>query len=449
LQDTKRAHLRQIPSVEKILTSDEFATVIERFGRAGVKEHLTGYLDQFRRSAGSRVFSLAESAGRVEEMLVRSRTSPLRRVINGTGIIVHTNLGRSPIDPRLWDEAAGLVAGYSNLEFDVEEGERGKRDEHIRGLAAQVFGCEAAILVNNNAAAVLLLLATIAAKKDVLVSRGELVEIGGSFRVPEVIEQGGARLVEVGTTNRTRVRDYADAITRRTAAILKVHRSNFQIVGFTETTNVDELIEVAHAKKVPVVMDEGSGRVVDLGGYGFARQPTVRELLDQGVDVVTCSTDKLIGALQGGLIMGRSEIVDRCAKHPLMRALRVGKESYGTLAATLRSFLAARHEQEIPIYRMLATPLEELRDRASRIGLGEVTETRSALGGGTTPTETIPSFGVAFRGRAESMSESLRRWDPPIIGRIERDRYILDLRTILPSEDAIVSAALRATVSAV
>lgn len=444
---SQRAHLRQIPSVEKILTSKEFRPLSDRFGRDVVKQHLTRHLADLRSSSVFPGFSLHESARAVETSISGALAPSLRRVINATGILIHTNLGRSPIDQRVW-AAGGEVAGsYSNLEFDLEKGERGKRDEHISGIAAQLFGCEAALLVNNNAGAVLLVLAAIAAGKEVLVSRGELVEIGGSFRIPEVIQQGGAKLKEVGTTNRTRARDYADAITRRTAAILKVHRSNFQLVGFTESPSVSELVEIGTKRKIPVVMDEGSGRVVDLARYGFESHPTVRQLLEAGLDALTCSTDKLIGSLQGGLILGRRALIDRCARHPLVRALRAGKESYGTLAATLRSYLTGKYEEEVPIYRMLTTPLPELRRRAEAIARAvsaEVIETRSALGGGTTPTESIPSVAVALRGPVMHFADSLRAGNPPIVARIENDQLILDLRTVFPDEDALIAEALRA-----
>ena len=273
-----------------------------------------------------------------------------------------------------------------------------------------------------------------------LVSRGELVEIGGSFRVPEVVEQGGAKLREVGTTNRTRARDYSSAVTKKTAAILRVHRSNFDIVGFTETPPIEELVEITCAKKLPLLYDEGSGRVVDLARYGFRRRDTIRELMAKGVDVVTCSTDKLIGATQGGLILGRSEIVAKCRKHPLMRALRAGKESYAVIAETLRAFATDRYEKDIPIYRMLAVTVDELRARAASLVAGarcEVIESECALGGGTTPTETIPSIAVAVRGNANDLYAKFLKNDPPIVGRIVDDRFTLEVRTL--SERDLIS----------
>jgi L-seryl-tRNA(Ser) seleniumtransferase len=281
----------------------------------------------------------------------------------------------------------------------------------------------------------------------VIVSRGELVEIGGAFRVPDVIQQGGAKLREVGTTNRTRARDYADAVSRKTAAMLRVHRSNFDIVGFTETPSISELVEVARAKKVPMLYDEGSGRVADLSRYGFAREETIRELIASGVDVVTCSTDKLIGATQGGLILGRAALIDRCRKHPLMRALRAGKESYAVIAATLRAFATGKHEERIAIYRMLSMPIEALRARAEDLVRGtnaRVLVSECALGGGTTPTETITSLAIGVQGNAAEQQARFLANDPPIVGRIVDDCFTVEVRTLLEDDLPHVAGALRA-----
>src|SRR5260221_665829 len=269
--------LRAIPAVERILAGAALAPLIASYGRARVKEALTAHLDTLRAERAS--WDEPAAVPRVRAAVAHAHGSPLRRVINGSGVIIHTNLGRSPIGPAVWQRAAEVVTAYSNLEFDLDEGERGARDEHLAALCGTLFGCEAAILTNNNAAGTLLALAAVAAGREVIVSRGELVEIGGAFRVPDVIQQGGAKLHEVGTTNRTRARDYADAVSRKTAAILRVHRSNFDIVGFTETPSIDELVDVARQKKVPMLYDEGSGRVVDLTRYGFARASTIRDLI--------------------------------------------------------------------------------------------------------------------------------------------------------------------------
>lgn len=443
--EARDSALRTIPSVERILSAASFAPLVDEFGRERVKEAVVEHLTTLR--AQRAPYEEEEALQAAHDTLSAATTSTLRRTINGSGVIIHTNLGRSPIDPSIWIEAEEIVSGYSNVEFDLDTGERGARDEHLTSLCRALFGCEAAILTNNNAAGTMLLLASVAAGKEVVVSRGELVEIGGAFRVPDVIQQGGAKLREVGTTNRTRARDYADAISRRTGAILRVHRSNFDIVGFTETPSVADLLEVSRAKKVPLLYDEGSGRVVDLARYGFAPAPTVADLMTQGVDAVTCSTDKLLGATQGGLIIGREELVAKCRRHPLMRALRVGKETYAVVAATLRAFATGKHEECIPIYRMLAAPLDLLRARAEHVTRGtsaRIVDSRCALGGGTTPTETILSVAIEVSGDPNELHARFLRNDPPIVGRIQNDRFTLEVRTLLDADLTEVSKALRA-----
>jgi len=436
--------LRAIPSVERILSSDPFAPLVAEFGRARVKESVAAHLTSLRETKTAWDERMAVDAAR-NSLLAATRSS-LRPVINGSGIIIHTNLGRSPIAPALWHRAGHIAASYSNLEFDLDEGERGARDEHLAAICRTLFGCEAAILTNNNAAGTLLVLAAVAAKREVIVSRGELVEIGGAFRVPDVIQQGGAKLREVGTTNRTRARDYAEAVKKKSAAILRVHRSNFDIVGFTETPAIEEMVAVAKKAKLPLLYDEGSGRVVDLAKYGFAKGETVRELIAAGVDVVTCSTDKLIGATQGGLIIGREEIIRKCRRHPLMRALRAGKESYAVIGETLRAFATEQHEKEIPIYRMLAMPIPVLQARAHHLASGtstRVVNSACALGGGTTPSETIPSIALALAGNANEAQVRFLTNDPPIVGRIIDDRFTIDVRTLLDDDLPHVAAALR------
>jgi L-seryl-tRNA(Ser) seleniumtransferase len=443
--DSAAGSLRSIPSVERILSSNAFSALVAAYGRDNVKRHVSDYLHTLRREG--RPYDQSHAAAAVDERVQASTASTLRPVINATGILIHTNLGRSPVDPSIWRSAGKLVSGYSNLEFDLEAGERGARDQHLAALAGTLFGAEAAVLTNNNAAGTLLVLAAVAANREVIVSRGELVEIGGGFRVPEVIEQGGAKLREVGTTNRTRARDYADAVKKKTAAILRVHRSNFDIVGFTETPTVEDLVKVAKKHKLPMLFDEGSGCVVDLGKYGFSSHATIRDLIAAGVDVVTCSTDKLIGATQGGLIIGRADIIEKCRRHPLMRALRVGKESYAIVAETLRAFSTGHHEERVAIYRMLATPVDELRARAEEMVRGtrcKVIESRSALGGGTTPTETIPSIAIEVPGSASAERTRFLKRNPPIVGRVTDDRFTLDVRTLQHDDIPLVIAALHA-----
>ena len=431
--------------MERILSSEAFAGVIRDFGRDAAKDAVVAHLETVR--IERRRFDESAAADDVLQTLTVATASTLRRVINGTGIIIHTNLGRSPIDAEVWSRAAAITTGYSNLEYDLEDGSRGRRDEHLTAICRTLFGCEAAILTNNNAAGTLLLLAAVAGGREVIVSRGELVEIGGSFRVPDVIQQGGARLREVGTTNRTRAADYDVAITDATAAMLRVHRSNFEIVGFTESPSIEELIAISKKRGIPLLYDEGSGRVVDLAPYGFTSAPTIRELIALGVDAVTCSTDKLIGATQGGLILGSEAIISRCRKHPLMRALRAGKESYAIIAETLRAFATGRHETEIPIYRMLTSTIDELRSRASEMIAGtscRIIESACALGGGTTPTETIPSIAIEVPGNASQLATRFLQNDPPIAGRIVDDRFTIEVRTLSEDDRQAVARTMSA-----
>jgi L-seryl-tRNA(Ser) seleniumtransferase len=444
MPDSRDSALRRIPSVERILSSEALKGMVAEFGRERVKDAVCLHLETIRRDRAP--FDESVAAGDVRARLAIATASTLRPVINGTGIIIHTNLGRSPIDPGLWSRAAAVTTNYSNLEFDLDEGSRGRRDEHLTELCRTLFGSESAILTNNNAAGTLLLLAAVAAGKEVIVSRGELVEIGGSFRVPDVIQQGGARLREVGTTNRTHAADFDEAASGETAAILRVHRSNFEIVGFTETPSIDQMVAVARDHALPLLYDEGTGRVVDLSPYGFSRQPTIRELLASGVDAIACSTDKLIGATQGGLILGPEVIISRCRKHPLMRALRAGKESYAVIAETLRAFATGRYEAEIPIYRMLATPLDVLRARADEMVAGtecRVIESQCALGGGTTPTETIRSIAIEVPGDASDLAARFLCQTPPIAGRIVADRFTIEVRTLGDEDRRIVAQAIR------
>ena len=436
--------LRAIPSVDRILTAAAFAPLIQAFGRDRVKQAVVEHLAALRAARAS--YDEGEAVAAIETAVAAATGSTLCRVINGSGIIIHTNLGRSPIHPSIWAEAGEIVSGYSNLEFDLGKGSRGARDQHLTQICRTLFGCEAAVLTNNNAAGTMLALAALAAGKEVIVSRGELVEIGGAFRVPDVIRQGGAILREVGTTNRTRAGDYAEAIGRKTAAMLRVHRSNFEIVGFTETPTVPELVDVARKKKVPLLYDEGTGRVVELHRYGFLPDSTLAELIAQGVDLITCSTDKLIGATQGSLILGREELVAKCRRHPLMRALRVGKETYGVVAATLRAFATQKHEERVPVYRMLSAPLELLRTRAELVARGtscRIVDSRCALGGGTTPTETIASVAIEVPGNASALQSRFLDLDPPIVGRIHDDAFLLDVRTLLEPDLPLIAAALK------
>jgi len=382
----------------------------------------------------------------------------LRPVINATGVILHTNLGRAPIAEAALQHVVEVSRGYSNLEFDLATGERGKRDAHVNRLFAQLFkatGREVStIVVNNNAAAVLLALNALAEGGEVIVSRGELVEIGGSFRIPDVMAKSGAMLREVGTTNRTRIGDYAQAINEHTKLLLRVHRSNFQIVGFTEQPSLDELAALARKHKIPVMEDLGSGELFDLREAGIHGEPMIADSLRAGIDIVTYSGDKLLGGPQAGLISGGPELVKRIRSNPLFRALRVDKMFYAALEATLVAYLREDYDS-IPTLRMMRVSEDDLQRRAGNIASQlrltspalevEVVETLSVLGGGSAPGATLPSRAVAVRVpnvSADELLERLRAWETPIIARVEDDRVLLDLRTVEASQDATVMRAL-------
>jgi L-seryl-tRNA(Ser) seleniumtransferase len=434
---------RRIPSVETILSSPELRPLLESYGHHRTRDAIRTHLDELRRDGRDFEFSVAATV--VADTVEKAITPSLRPVVNATGVLIHTNMGRAPLSRDHWSEAEDLLTGYSNLELDLESGTRGSRHHHIESIARELFGCESALLVNNNAAGILLVLSAVASGKEVIVSRGELVEIGGSFRIPDVIRQGGATLREVGTTNRTRASDYLEAVGPDTGAVLSVHQSNFRIVGFTESPTVDELVGVAHASSIPLVIDEGGGRVIDLSSYGLPQQMTVAELLQRGADVVTCSTDKLIGSLQGGLILGRASILDRCRKHPLMRAIRPGKETFAAVTSALSAFAREAHDREIPLYRMLSASEASLRERAGRMVQrtgSSIVETRSVVGGGTTPTETVASIAIAIEGSPSATLDRLRAHATPVIGRIEDDLLLLDLRSVLPEQDGVLTDAL-------
>jgi L-seryl-tRNA(Ser) seleniumtransferase len=385
-------------------------------------------------SAGRDAGPLVEA---VVDALARSRRPALRRVLNATGVLVHTNLGRAPLAGAALDRVAEVGAGYSNLEYDLAEGERGSRQDHLAPLLSRLTGAEAALVVNNNAAAVLLALAALAEGREVVVSRGELIEIGDGFRIPDVLARSGARLVEVGTTNRTRATDYERAIGPETALILRVHQSNFRVVGFSELPRLADLADVARRKELPLVDDLGSGALAPVGD-----EPTPAESLRAGADLVTFSGDKLLGGPQAGIVVGRRELVERLRRHPLQRALRADKLTLaaleGTLAAVLDPGLG-----EIPVLRMLNEPIERVRERAERLAAavdGEVEETIARVGGGALPLAEVASAACAVE---EELALPLRIGEPPVVGIVRDGRLLLDCRTLTDDEADEVAAAVR------
>ncbi len=370
-------------------------------------------------------------------------------LINASGVIIQTNLGRAPLSPAALAAMQAVGAGYSNLEYDLAEGQRGSRYSHLAGLLCRLTGAEAALAVNNNAAAIFLALSALAAGREVIISRGQAVEIGGGFRIPDVLRQSGAALVEVGTTNRTYASDYAAAIGERTALLMRVHTSNFKLVGFVHEPGLAELAELAHRHGRFLLDDLGSGTLLPTAPYGLAPEPTVPESIAAGADLVTFSGDKLLGGPQAGLIVGRAELVAQLRKHPLARALRVDKTTLAGLEATLLAYLHGRAADEIPVWRMIAATPHELRARAERLaaaigGAAGVAESASAVGGGSLPGATQPSYAVALSpATPDALARELRSGTPPVVGRIAEGQLLLDLRTVLPEQEQALIAAVR------
>jgi L-seryl-tRNA(Ser) seleniumtransferase len=437
--------MRDLPAMHRLLSEPAVAEYEAVLGREQVKRAVEQVLDRAR--ASGQADGYAALVERIAARLEEVRTQTLVPVINGTGIIVHTNLGRAPLALEALEAIARLARGYSNLEYDLEAGERGSRYERASGLLRQVTGAEDALVVNNCAAAVLLALDTLAKRREVIVARNQLVEIGGGFRVPEVLERSGATLVEVGTTNRAYVEDFERALSPRTALLLRTHPSNYRIQGFVHDVSGSELARLGHRAGVPVVEDLGSGALFDLAAYGVPHERTVQETLADGIDMVTFSGDKLLGGPQAGIIAGRAHLIARLRSNPLLRALRVDKTTLAALAATLHLYRDEAARERIPIYRMLMTPLAQLRRRAeaylATLSNASAVESVAYAGGGAIPQERIESLAVAVATpRPDLLAAGLRRGEPAIVGRVEDGRLLLDLRTIAPEQDETVIGAL-------
>jgi L-seryl-tRNA(Ser) seleniumtransferase len=443
-----RSPLAALPAVHRLLADERLHAAAVAHGNARVRDAVRIALAEARRAVAAG--DAAPGSGQLVAAALRHLAAAARpaypAVVNATGVLIHTNLGRAP---RLAADAAGYLA----LEYDLDSGERGERLAPVCARLTRYLGAEAATVVTNNAAALVLLLAAHAAGREVIVSRGELVEIGGSFRLPEIMAAAGARLVEVGCTNRTRAADYEAAASDATAAILVVHRSNFHLSGFVATPEVAELAAVARRRGVPLWVDQGSGCHLDLARYGLRHEPTVGELLRQGADAVLFSGDKLLAAPQAGIVVGAAPTVAAMRRHPLRRALRPDKAALVGLAATLDAYLAEQPER-VPLYALLAVPEAALRRRARRLagrlaaaGLAaRAVATRAVLGGGTTPDQTLPSWAVALPG-GDDLARRLRRADPPVVARVEDGNVLLDLRGVLAAEDAALAAAVLAASS--
>ncbi|MBN2794921.1 MAG: L-seryl-tRNA(Sec) selenium transferase [Clostridia bacterium] len=457
----KKEYYRQLPKVDELLENDVVQVLIETYTRRLVLLIINETLDHIRKQIGQlqenetldiRVSSIIQQ---VEQGVKMRHAFKLRRVINGTGVVVHTNLGRSSLSPSIAEHLVEVAMHYSTLEFNIENGKRGSRYSHIESILCELTGAEAAMVVNNNAAAVMLVLNTMAAGKEVIVSRGQLVEIGGSFRIPEVMKLSGAKLVEVGATNKTHLRDYASHITEETALLLKVHTSNFKVLGFTQEVSSADLCTLAHGLDLPVYDDLGSGMLIDLSKYGLMKEPTVQECIADGIDIVTFSGDKMLGGPQAGIIVGKKEYIERMKKNQLTRALRVDKMTLTALEATLRFYRDELQAlKEIPTLHMLTKSYESISEEAAlfttKLGILDQINYRlddeySEVGGGSMPLEKLLSKVFVFNHQkisADGIIRYLRAYNPPIIGRIKEEEVLLDFRTLNIEEQQIVLEAI-------
>lgn len=449
--------LRNLPSVDKMLKNEQIKELFTAYSPYFVREAIRESLSRLREKIKNQNLIEISEHQIIEEVKKTLRDYSkysLRRVINATGVVIHTNLGRSILPKEAIDRVIEVATHYSNLEYDLEEGKRGKRYTHIVEAVKRLLNIESVLVVNNNAGAVFLCLNTLAKGKEVIVSRGELVEIGGSFRIPDVMTNSGAILREIGTTNKTHLYDYENAINENTALILKVHQSNFRIVGFTEEVSLQELVSLGRKRGIPVMVDLGSGCFVDLKKYGLFYEPTVQEVIGHGADLVTFSGDKLLGSAQAGFIIGKSSLIDRIAKNPLMRALRVDKMTLAALEATLRLYLDEQEAiRKIPTLRMLFEKPEEIKRRAIKIKIilkrngisSEVMEDVSMPGGGSLPEIGVKTYVVALKPNAtpQDFAKTLRMSEPPVIVRIKDDLILFDARTIQEEEIPLLVKSIK------
>ena len=453
------SEFRRLPSVDRLISEERIKQLEGIYPQELLVNLVRQHLERDRLSiaAGNPCPSIDEIVESICAQLRELGNPSLRPVINATGVILHTNLGRAPLSREAAAAMDTVATGYSNLEFALDSGARGSRHTHIEQILCQLTGAEAALVVNNNASAVLLGLTALARRKEVIVSRGQAVEIGGSFRIPDVMRQSGAKLIEVGTTNCTYISDYEQAINSRTAALMRVHSSNFQVVGFTHSVTLEELVALGQQYDLPIFDDLGSGCFLDTATFGLAPEPMVQQSVAIGAGLVFFSGDKLVGGPQAGIIVGKKQLIDKLKKHPLARAVRIDKIRLAGLAATLVHYLKGEAVKKIPVWSMLSAPLEEI-DRRARMwaealgGLAQVIEGESMIGGGSLPGSTLPTRLVAIGGggkrksqsTAQTLARKLRRSGKfPIIGRISGDVLLLDPRSVLPEEDRIVLSVLR------
>ena len=446
--------LRKIPKVDELLRSESLADALRLYGDHAVTEAVRAELDALRQGIlQQQITSIPEQnvlCSRISKRAQQASLPSFRHVINGTGILLHTNLGRACLSEKAAKAVYDASKAYSNLEYDLTTGKRGSRYSHVEEILCRLTGAESALVVNNNAAAVLLVLSALTQGGQVPVSRGELVEIGGSFRIPEIMESCGAQLKEEGATNKTHLSDYERAINENTRALMKVHTSNYRIVGFSETPALSDLVELGHRHGLPVIEDLGSGCLVNLEQFGIHGEPTVQDSLKDGVDVVSFSGDKLLGGPQAGIILGKKQYLDILKKHPLNRAMRVDKMTLAALEATLQSYEQGAAE-EIPVIGMLSAKEDALRQKAALLarllteaGISvDIVPTEGRVGGGSVPNQSLPSYAIALDGNVEALEEKLRLGIQPIIGRIHEGRYLLDVRTLFEKDFPIILEALK------
>ena len=445
--------LRDIPSVDQILKHPRTEQLLGSYGHAWTVSAIRELQDELRQSLPD----LAEMPSDDDlvdslESILRKQSQPsLRSVINATGVLLHTNLGRAPLSQAALAAIKSVATNYSTLEYDLHKGGRGKRDVHASDLLTRLTGGESALVVNNNAAAVLLALSALAKGKKVAISRSQLVEIGGGFRIPDVMKQSGAKLLEVGTTNRTRLSDFEQAIAEGASMLLVAHQSNFKIIGFTEEPALEDLAKLANKHDIPLMVDLGSGAFLDTAEYGLAHETTVQETLAKGADLVCFSGDKLLGGPQAGIIIGRTDLLTKIRRHPLYRAIRADKLCLAALSATLLHYLKGEAEQAIPLYQMLSRSLEDLTAQVNswieQIQAGSPLEGLSTVGGGSLPAETLPTCLLALKVKSPAkLAARLREADPPIIARVQEDLLLLDPRTVLPWQEKDLLSGLKSIV---
>ena len=447
--------LRELPSVDVLLQQPHTRRLTEAYGRDltldALRSALQGARDAVR--AGQPVPSAEVLLESAQRNLAEWTAPSLVPVINATGVILHTNLGRAPLSASALRAMLQVAQGYATLEYDLPSGQRGTRTAHAERLLTRLTGAEAALVVNNNAGAVLLALTALAKGREVIIARSQLVEVGGGFRIPDVMRQSGARLVEVGTSNRTHPADFKEALGARTAMLLRAHHSNFRLVGFTSEPTLAEMAEVAAAHQVPVVDDLGSGALLDTAAFGLGHEPMVQESLAAGAALVMFSGDKLLGGPQAGILVGHEALMARLRKHPLARALRADKLCLAALEATLLHYARGEALQALPVWQMIAAPLTTLRVRAERwaaeLGQGQAIESRSTVGGGSLPEETLPTWALALTlPKPQTVLARLRQASPPIIARVEEQRVLLDPRTVLPDQDEMLLRQLAEALAA-